>query len=116
MPKLAGESGRPVRRRPPATTPEEREDQLISLAVRLAEQKLADGTASNQIIVHFLQKGSAKERLERKKLEMETELLVAKADQINSSKRSEETYAKAIEAMRSYSGSIQQEYDDREED
>ena len=59
-------SGRRMR---PALTPEARENQLVSLAVDLAEQQLRDGTASSQVITHYLKLGSTKERLEKEKLE-----------------------------------------------
>lgn len=88
----------------PATTPEARENQLISLAVDLAEQQLIDGTAKSSVIVHYLKLGTMKERLEREKLEQEAKLLQAKIDALESAKRSEELYTDAIAAMRKYSG------------
>jgi hypothetical protein len=90
--------------RPPATTPEGRENQLISLAVNLAEQKLADGTASSQVIVHYLKLGSSRERLEQERLQRENTLLDAKTDAIASGKKVEELYKTALDAMRSYAG------------
>lgn len=92
------------RRRAPALTPEEREDQLISLAVRLAEKQLVEGTASSQVITHYLKLGSTKERLEKEKLERENELLLAKTESLQSAKNTEELYKQALFAMRSYSG------------
>jgi hypothetical protein len=94
----------PKRRRPPATTPEARENQLISLAVDLAEEQLLKGTASSQVISHYLKLGSTKERLEKEKLEQENKLLKAKTESIQSQKRVEELYKNALDAMRSYSG------------
>ena len=88
----------------PALTPEARENQMIALAVDCAEQQLRDGTASSQVIVHYLKLGSSKEKLEKEKLEKENELLIAKIEAMQSAKASEELYAKAIEAMRRYSG------------
>ena len=88
----------------PALTPEARENQMIALAVDGAEQQLRDGTASSQVIVHYLKLGSSKERLEKEKLEKENGLLTAKIEAMQSAKASEELYAKAIEAMRRYSG------------
>lgn len=98
---------------PPALDPESRENQMISLAVNLAEQKLRDGTASNQLIVHYLKLGSPKERLEKEKLKHENELLKAKTEALESAKRSEELYAEAIKAIAHYSGHYEdEEYDD----
>lgn len=88
----------------PALTPEARENQLISLAVDLAEKQLIEGTASSQVISHYLKLGSTKERLEKEKLEEENKLLRAKTEALQSAKRIEELYASAISAMRKYSG------------
>lgn len=93
----------------PALDPESRENQLISLAVNLAEEKLRDGSASNQLIVHYLKLGSTKERLEKEKLEKENELLRAKTEALESAKRSEELYAEAIKAITRYSGHYEEE-------
>ena len=88
----------------PALNPETRENQLVALAVDLAEQQLRDGTASSQVITHYLKLGTMKERQEREKLEQEIKLLKAKTEAIESAKHIEELYADAIKAMQSYSG------------
>ena len=88
----------------PANTLEERENQLIALAVDLAEKQLLEGTASSQVITHYLKLGSTKEKKEQKKLEKELMLLEAKTDAIQSAKRVEELYSQALDAMRIYSG------------
>ena len=94
----------PKRRRPPATTPEARENQLIALAVDLAEQQLSEVTASSQVISHYLKLASSKERLEKERLTHEVELLKAKTEAIHSAKRVEELYKEALNAMKAYSG------------
>lgn len=88
----------------PALTPEARENQLIFLATELAEQQLRDGTASSQVITHFLKLGSSNEKLEKEILVEQKELLVAKTSALKSSKVVEELYTNAINAMKSYSG------------
>lgn len=88
----------------PALTPEARENQMIALAVDLAEKQLIEGTASSQVITHFLKLASSRERLEKEKLEKENELLRAKTEAIESAKRVEELYSDALKAMRSYRG------------
>lgn len=93
------------KRRPPAITPEGREDQLIALAVNLAEKQLSDGTASSQVISHYLKLGSTKERIEKEILEEQRELIKAKTAALKSAKKVEELYKQALDAMRSYSGS-----------
>lgn len=96
-------------RRPPAETPEARENQLIAAAVNLAEKQLLDGTAAPSVITHYLRLASGRERLEREKLERENEVLRAKAEAYESNRQAEELYSKAIEAMRSYSGSYNED-------
>ena len=85
--KIVKRSSEPKDKIRPALTPEARENQLVSLAINLAEQQLRDGTASSQVITHYLKLGSQKERLEREKLQRENELLKAKTDSIASAKR-----------------------------
>jgi hypothetical protein len=92
------------RRRPPAKTVEGRENQLIALAVDLAEKQLIDGTASSQVISHYLKMGSTKERLEKEILEKQKDLLVAKTESIQSAKKIEELYKNALDAMKHYGG------------
>lgn len=100
-------------RRPPATTPEARENQLVALAFDLAEKQLAAGTASSQVITHYLKLGSIREKLEQEKITRENELLKAKSESIGTGKRVEELYTNALNAMRSYSGQeTVDEYDD----
>ena len=105
------------RRRPP-TTPEASENHLINLATELAERQLRNGTASAQVISHYLKLGSSRERLEQERLARENELLQAKAEALASQKRVEELYITALSAMRSYSGQDEpsQDVDDYYED
>lgn len=93
----------------PATNPEDRENQLIALAINAAEKQLREGTASSQVITHFLKLGSTKERLEKEILEKQKDLITAKTEAINSAKRIEELYTNALSAMKRYSGG---EHDD----
>jgi hypothetical protein len=88
--------------RRPATTPEARENQLVAAAVDLAEKQIREGTASAQVITHYLKLGSSRERLEQEKIGLENELLVVKREAMASAKRVEEMYAEALGAMRSY--------------
>lgn len=99
--KSSNPSDKPMR---PALTPEARTNQLISLAEDRAEQQLRDGTASSQLITHYLKLATTRERLEVVKLEREIALAEAKAKALASSERSEELYERAIKAMRKYSG------------
>lgn len=93
-----------LKRQPPASTPEGRENQLISMAYDAAEEMILNGTASSQVITHFLKLGSTKNQLEAEKLRKENILLEAKAEALESTKRIEELYSEAIKAMRGYQG------------
>jgi DNA-binding ferritin-like protein len=95
----------------PATTPEAREQQMISLADELAERQLRDGTASAQVITHYLKLGSSRERLEQERLANENILLKAKKEAMDSQARIEEMYGAALNAMRSYAGQPPMELD-----
>ena len=98
------ESTKAPRKRRPALTPEARENQMIALAVDLAEKQLQEGTASSQVITHYLKLGSTKERIEKEILEKQKELITAKTEALQSAKRIESLYADAIGAMKRYSG------------
>lgn len=94
----------PVKKIRPALTPEARENQMISLAVDLAEKQLQEGTASSQVITHYLKLGSMRERLEREKLAEENKLLRARTKAIEEGADMKELYENAIKAMQRYSG------------
>lgn len=89
---------------PPAMTPQARENQLTALAMDLAERQLRDGTASAQVISHFLKQGAAETELKKENLALRNELLVAQTDQIASQKKVEELYEEALRAMKTYGG------------
>lgn len=112
MDEVQSRSESPRRKRRPAITPEGRENQMIDLAVDLAERQLQEGTASAQVITHFLKLGTMRERLEREKLRSETELLLAKKESIQSAARIEDIYKDAMAAMRLYNGQDDSSYED----
>ncbi len=92
------------RETPPARTAEERENQLIGLAVDLAEKKLRDGTASSQIIALLLNLATSKAKLELEKLKSDLKVADAKVQQIKNQEDSKELYEEAIRAFKSYTG------------
>lgn len=105
MPKAKStSSSASTRKMRPALTPEARENQMISLAVDLAEQQLRDGTASSQVITHFLKLGTTKAELEKEKLKRENQLLEAKTKAVESSEEVKVLYENALKAMRNYAG------------
>lgn len=91
-------------RRPPATTPEARENQLITAAMDLAEKQIREGTASAQVITHFIKLASSREKLEQERLAYENELTKAKIENLAAAERVEELYKKALGAMSAYQG------------
>ena len=92
------------RKSPPAQTLQERENQLISLAENLAERQLREGTASAMVISHYLKLASSRERIEKEILQKQKELLMVKTESLQSQKRTEELYQRALDAMGIYSG------------
>ena len=118
MPRTVKDADQPKKRRAPAKTFEARENQMIALAVNLAEKQLSEGTASAQVITHYLKLASTTERLEKEKLAIENELLKAKTDALRSAKKVDEMYSKALDAMRTYACQLSEgnnESDDSED-
>lgn len=108
MPKKRPETNSaPLKRTRPALTPDARENQLIAMAVDLAEKQLRDGTASSQVITHFLKLGSSKERIEKEILEKQKDLIDAKTKSYQSAEEMKVLYEEALRAMKSYSGSAE---------
>lgn len=113
MPKYPRLDQEPTRSIPPATTQEGSENRMAALALKLAEKRLMNGTASAQEIVYFAKEGSRTAKTELEILEQQKALISAKTESIRANKRSDEMYAEAIAAMKDYSGggSYQEAYD-----
>lgn len=99
----------------PALNPDARENQLISLAIDLVEQRLIDGTASAQETTHFLKLASRKAKLESERAEAELELMRAKTQALHDQADIKALYKDAIAAMRRYSGHGSDEEDEIDE-
>ncbi len=112
MAKAVKSSGNVKAARRAPLTPEARENQLISLAMDLAEQQLRDGTASSQVITEFLKRGSTRAQIEKELLERQAELASAKAESLKSAAKMEELYEKAMKAMKKYGGHAEDEDED----
>lgn len=103
----------PAPRLRPALTPEARENQMISLAMDLVEQRLRDGTASSQETTHFLKAASQKSKLELERLKLENELTAAKTKALANAEEIKVLYEEALKAMRRYGGhGEEEEYDE----
>ena len=110
--KATSSTSEPKRKLRPALTPEARENQMISLAMDCAEDQLRNGTASSQVITHFLKLGTAKYQFETEKLKHDTELVKAKTTSIEKADRMEELYKDAIQSMMKYRGITEEDYED----
>lgn len=97
-------SSAPVRRGRPPLDPEARESEMVSLAVNLAEQQLRDGTASSQVIVHYLKLATMREKLEREQMIEDIKLRRAKTEALNESKEYKTIVEEALKAMQNYKG------------
>lgn len=106
------DTSRRIRARKPARSPEGRENQLISAAMDLAEQQIADGTVSAQVLTHYLKLGTERYKLEQAKLEADTKLSLAKVEAAETNKMLEAKYDAALRAMQQYSGSDVGDYDE----
>lgn len=106
--KTPSSTGEPKAMRP-GLTPEADENLCISLATDLAKKQLIEGTASSQVITHYLKLGTSLARLEKEKLQLENENLKAKTEALRSQQHSEELMEKAINAFRTYSGNGDQD-------
>lgn len=100
------------RKRKPDTTPEGRESKMISLAEKLAERQLQDGTASSQVLTHYLKLGSSRELKEQAKIEGEIALQEARIKSLGSTERLETLYAEAMKAIQGYQGHRPEPQDD----
>ena len=101
----------------PALSPEARELQLINKAYAAAERQLDEGTASSQVITHFLKLGTARAELEKEKIRAEIEEKKAKVKAIENGEEMKALYENAIRAMRDYGGyGSGNDYDDEEDD
>lgn len=113
MKKARASSGPTTERKTrPALTPEAREKQLVALAVDLVEKRLREGTASSQEVTQILKLGSSRANLEKEMLKHQVELVKAKTESLQATKRVEELYANALNAMRRYSGQGSDDEDD----
>ena len=99
-----------MKRQTPAITPEGREDQMIAYAINLAEEQLRNGTASSQVITHYLKLGSMREKYEKQKLQEEIKLLMAKTDAIKADREKNALYEQVIEAIRTYTPHSAEDY------
>jgi hypothetical protein len=101
-------------KKPPAKTPAGRENQLVSLAMDEAEKRIRDGTATSQVLTHFLKIASTKEQLEKEILKTKNDLMKAQVEAVQSAAKVEELYKNALNAMKIYSGNNDRGVEDEE--
>jgi len=107
---------KPKPKKAPPKTIEAAEQQLINLSTKEVEKRIRNGTATSQLLLHYIKMGSVTEELAREKLRNENKLLEAKAQQLASTQRIEELYEKAIVAMREYGGKKPDQYEEDDYD
>lgn len=103
-PRKEPEKASPAPRRRPADTPEDREQQMINYADQLAERQLREGTASSQVIIHYLKLGTSREQADQEKIHLETLRMKAQIAQIESQSTSGELLEKVMSALKVYAG------------
>lgn len=91
-------------RRPPATTPQDRAQQMGAYADSFAEEQFLNGTASSQLTIFYLKQVSQREELELEKIRQENMLLQQKRDDMASNARAEDMMAEVFSAMKKYAG------------
>ena len=96
----------------PALSPEAKEQQMVHLATDLAEKRIRAGTASDQLLVHYLKLGTTVAKLDKEKSEIEKKLLQAKIAALESQANSAKLYSDALKAFRSYSADSQPDEED----
>lgn len=89
---------------PPGKTIEAREQQLIHQAMNETERRIQNGTATSQMLVHFLKQGSISERLNQEQTRNQNLLLLAKVEALENQQKQIELYEEALRAMKRYSG------------
>lgn len=102
---MAGNS----RKSRPATTPDGRERQIASKAYDLAERQIDDGTASAQVITHFLKAQGSREFVELELIRRRSELIEAQKEALASAQRVESLIGDALAAMKRYTGNTDRE-------
>ena len=98
------ESSKTPERLRPGLTPQTDEMQCISMAMDLAKQRLANGTASNSMVLHFLKMGTPREQLEREDMKKELELKDAKIKALRAQVDTEKKLADAMATFARYRG------------
>ena len=108
----------PSKRKNPGvpTSPKAREERIIAKAMDLAEKKIEDGTASSQLICHFLKLNDPEEPIRREILEKQRDLIVAKTENLNAQRRTEAALDRVVRAMKKYSGVSDDDISDDEEE
>lgn len=96
----------------PSLSPAGREQYMVSIAEKLAEEQILDGTASSQVLSHYLKLGTKREELERAHIEYKNELLKAKADVIQQNNETQSLYKEAMQMFKRYQGGGDSEDED----
>lgn len=93
-----------TRSTPPPTTVEQEERECINLAVELAKKQLREGTATSQVITHYLDMASPLTKERARRVQLENELIEAKIGRLKAEEDYQRIAADAIAAFKEYSG------------
>lgn len=90
-------------------TDQGRESFLVNLALDIAEQQLLNGTASSQLISHFLKLGTQKYKLENERLRSDLKVAEAKIKDYENREDTKILLESALNAFKSYVGVSEEE-------
>lgn len=93
-------------------TDQGRESFLVNLALDIVEQQLLEGTASSQVLTHFLKLGTQKYKLENEKLKSDLEVAQAKIKDYENREDTKQLLETALDAFKSYVGLSSKEVED----
>lgn len=99
---------------PPAITVEQEERECISLAVELAKKQMREGTATSQVICHYLDMASPLTKEKARKVKLENDYLEAKIKSIELAETQTKMLEDAFNAFKTYTGQVDEEYTDEE--
>lgn len=89
------------------------EAKLIALALGLAERQLLEGTATSQVVTHFLRLGSLRAQVEKEKIQLENNLLIEKIQSEKLGQKMQEMFQNLLESLQTYQAPPPEVYLDR---
>ena len=94
----------------PSLDDEELENKLIALAYKQSEQQLMEGTASSQIVTHFLKLGTRKAELELEQAKLQNRLLEEKIISEQSAAEINQMFIDVMNELKNYKSDPGEEF------